>query len=49
MRLEGFVTTDKVVYRPNDVMFIEVLLMDAFDKTPVALNKTDTFFDNFFV
>jgi hypothetical protein len=28
--------TDKVVYRPNDVIFIEVLVVGASTKVPVA-------------
>jgi uncharacterized protein YfaS (alpha-2-macroglobulin family) len=38
IRLDAHMFTDKVIYRPNDVMFIEVLVVDAFDKTPIGLN-----------
>lgn len=37
IRLEGFITTDKVIYRPSDVAFIEVYLVDSFTKKPIAL------------
>jgi uncharacterized protein YfaS (alpha-2-macroglobulin family) len=34
LRLQVSIFTDKVIYRPNDVIFIEVLVVDAFNKTP---------------
>lgn len=40
-RLEAHVTTDKVIYRPDDVIFIEVLVVNAFNKTPIALDPID--------
>lgn len=40
-RLETHVFTDKVVYRPNDVIFAEVLVVDAFNKTPVGTSALD--------
>jgi len=49
VRVEGHITTDKVVYRPNDVIFIEVLIIDAFKKTPVALNALDNYFNNNYI
>lgn len=38
-RLESHISTDKVIYRPGDLVFIEVLLLNAMNKTPVALNQ----------
>lgn len=35
------VTTDKVIYRPNDVMFIEVLILHTKDFTPITYFKGD--------
>jgi len=29
--------TDKVIYKPEDVMFVEVLVVDAFTKAPIGL------------
>ena len=46
--MEGHITTDKVVYRPNDVIFAEVYLIDAFTKVPVQQEAEDTFFINLF-
>jgi len=40
-RLESHIFTDKVVYRPNDVIFTEVLVVDAFNKTPVGTTTAD--------
>ena len=39
MRLQANIFLDKVVYRPNDVMFIEVYILDAFNKTPQISNQ----------
>lgn len=47
-RLEAHITTDKVIYRPNDVIFIEAYIVDAFNKTPIGLNSTDKFFINLY-
>lgn len=33
--MQTHIQTDKVVYRPNDVMFIEVFTFDAFSKKPL--------------
>ncbi len=33
-RLDAFITTDKPIYRPGDIMYVEVYMFDAFDKTP---------------
>ena len=38
LRIEGHIITDKVVYRPGDVMFIELLVFDAFNKSLVNLD-----------
>jgi len=45
--LESYINTDKVIYKPNDVMFIEVLVLDAFNKTPIGLDPSDSYFSNF--
>ena len=39
-RTEAHIYTDKVIYRPNDVMFIEVYVDNAFNKTPINLNAS---------
>jgi hypothetical protein len=44
VRIDGHIITDKVVYRPLDEIFIEVLIFDAFNKTPLALSEFDSFF-----
>lgn len=49
LRLQTHIFTDKVVYRPNDVMFIEVLVLDAFNKTPTALDPTDQYNYNLYL
>lgn len=33
-RLEAFVSTDKMVYRVGDMMFVEVLIIETFTKQP---------------
>jgi uncharacterized protein YfaS (alpha-2-macroglobulin family) len=33
-RIDAFIQTDKPIYKPGDVMFTEVYLFEAFDKTP---------------
>ena len=43
-RYESHISTDKVIYRPNDVVFIEAYVVDAFNKTPIGLNKTDSYY-----
>ncbi|CDW75858.1 large extracellular alpha-helical protein [Stylonychia lemnae] len=47
-RTSAIITTDKVVYRGNDTIFVEVLLIDALTNRPVQLpaqatNVNDTF------
>lgn len=37
-RLQTHIFTDKVVYRPNDVIFVEVLVVNAFNKTPTVMS-----------
>lgn len=37
--------TDKVLYKPNDVMFIEVLLFDAFNYTLILDSEITQFFE----
>ena len=39
---------DKVIYRPNDVMFIQAYIVDVFNKTPIGLNKTEQYFYNYY-
>ncbi len=48
-RLQTHIFTDKVVYRPNDVIFIEVLVLDAFNKTPIALDPKDRYNYNYYL
>jgi len=39
-RLEAHLRTDRPVYRPNDVVFVEALVLNAFDKTPYVYNAS---------
>jgi uncharacterized protein YfaS (alpha-2-macroglobulin family) len=39
-RNQSVIFTDKVVYRPNDVIFIEVLVVGASTKVPVAQDSS---------
>jgi len=48
-RLQTHIFTDKVVYRPNDVIFIEVLVLDSFNKTPIALDPMDQYNYNYYL
>jgi hypothetical protein len=48
-RLQTHIFTDKVVYRPNDVIFIEVVVLDAFNKTPIALDEKDRYNYNYYL
>jgi len=41
-------TTDKEIYRPNDVVFIQALVVQAFNKTPVAMNMTSEYLQNYY-
>ena len=34
LRLESFISTDKVIYKATDVVFIEVLVIDTMKKAP---------------
>lgn len=43
VRLAAYVFTDKVIYRPNDVMFIDVLVLNAFSKVPVGMESKDQY------
>lgn len=38
-RYQAHIQTDKVVYRPLDVMFIEVFVLDAFSKKPLEASQ----------
>lgn len=40
-RLQTSIRLDKEAYAPNDVLFAEVLLLNALNKTPVANLSTD--------
>ena len=31
------------MYRPNDVIFFEVLVLDSFNKTPIAMSPFDKY------
>jgi len=44
-RWEAHVTTDKVIYRPNDVVFAEVLVLDSFTKMPIGLTELEQYLD----
>jgi len=33
-RLDAHITTDKPLYKPGDIMYVEVYMFDALDKTP---------------
>jgi uncharacterized protein YfaS (alpha-2-macroglobulin family) len=48
-RWSAHIFTDKVVYRPNDVMFINVVVVDAFNKTPIGLSKKDEYYYNLYL
>lgn len=49
MRLDAHIFTDKVIYRPSDVIFMEVLVLDAFNKTPVAMDPKDQYNYNYYL
>ena len=34
LRLEGHITTDKLYYRANDVVFVDLLVLSTLSKTP---------------
>ena len=40
-RIDAHMFTDKVVYRPNDEIFAEVIVVDAFNMTPVAMSPME--------
>jgi hypothetical protein len=40
-RRTTFITTDKQIYKRHDVVFIEALVFDAFDKKPINLKQGD--------
>lgn len=42
LRLESFISTDRVFYKPLDVIFIEVLLIDTMSKKPYVSASSDT-------
>jgi hypothetical protein len=46
VRLNGHINTDKLFYKTGDEAFIEVYLVDAFNKTPIALNESDEYYNS---
>jgi uncharacterized protein YfaS (alpha-2-macroglobulin family) len=48
-RLQTHIFTDKVVYRPNDVIFVEVLVVDAFNKTPTVMSMKELYNYNYYL
>lgn len=42
------IISDKVVYRPNDVIFIEGFITDVFNKTPVGLDQTSYYYGSYY-
>jgi hypothetical protein len=46
VRLNGHINTDKLFYKTGDQAFIEVYLVDAFNKTPIALNESDQYYNS---
>ena len=40
-RVTANIKTDKVIYKPGDVMYIEVYMFDAFNKTPFTSENRD--------
>ena len=49
LRLDTHIFTDKVEYKPSDVMFVEVLVVDAFTKIPIALTTKDKNNKNYYL
>mmetsp|Transcript_9414 Transcript_9414/g.8911 ORF Transcript_9414/g.8911 Transcript_9414/m.8911 type:complete len:177 (-) Transcript_9414:2874-3404(-) len=47
-RLQVILKTDKEIYRPNDVVFIEAIVLNAFNKTPVAVDPKSEYFYNYY-
>jgi len=43
-RWQAHITTDKPIYRPNDAVFIETLVLNAFSKKPIGLDPLDEWF-----
>jgi|LauGreDrversion4_2_1035121.scaffolds.fasta_scaffold17594_2 hypothetical protein len=43
LRRQGHIFTDKAIYRTKDVIFIEALVLDAFQKTPTAMISLEQF------
>ena len=48
-RLQTHIFTDKVVYRPNDVIFVEVLVVNAFNKTPTVMSQKELYNYNYYL
>jgi hypothetical protein len=38
-----------VVYRPNDVIFVEVLVVNAFNKTPTVMSQKEIYNYNYYL
>lgn len=47
-RVQVIINTDKVVYRPGDVVFIEAFVIDAIEKIPLATNPDDFYYYNYY-
>ena len=43
VRIQAYVVTDKIVYRNEDAMFIEVFLFNALTKTPYVVPAASSF------
>jgi hypothetical protein len=39
-RVQAHINTDKPIYHPNELVFIEVFILNIFNKTPVATNTS---------
>jgi hypothetical protein len=48
-RVESHIFTDKVVYRISEVVFISVVVVDPFAKTPLNISANDTNIENYHV
>jgi len=45
-RWEAHITTDKVIYRPLDIMFVEVLVIDSLTHRPIGLAELEQYMDS---
>lgn len=44
-RVSAHINTDKPIYHPNEVVFIEVFIMNIFNKTPVIGNTSNSLYN----